>query len=68
MPHWFSNQNSIAVVHALPHAPHPLRHTQYLSAQQYYKAQAALWLNASLAPFMLSVASKGLIDCYRDGC
>ena len=45
-----------------------LGYIEYLSAQQYYEAQAALWLNATLSPLMLSVASKGLIDCYRDGC
>jgi hypothetical protein len=45
-----------------------LGYIEYLSAQQYYKNQAAMWTNSSLVPLMLSVESRGLIDCYKDGC
>ena len=45
-----------------------LGYIEYLSAQQYYAAQSAIWTNASLASMMLSVESKGLIDCFTDGC
>ena len=45
-----------------------LGYVEGLSLQQWYKAQAALLYNASMAPYLLSVASKGVIDCFRDGC
>jgi hypothetical protein len=53
---------------AAPAAFPVLGYIEYCSAQQYYAAQAALWMNATLSPLMLSVESKGLIDCFRDGC
>lgn len=47
-----------------------LGYIEGLSAQQYYVAQAALWQNATLntTEYQLAVASRGLIDCYVDGC
>ena len=46
-----------------------LGYIEYLSIQQYYAAQMNLVSNATwAAKALLSVASKGLIDCYTDGC
>ena len=45
-----------------------LGYIEYLSIQQYYAAQMALVTNASLAGGLLRVESKGLIDCFTDGC
>lgn len=46
-----------------------LGYIEYLSIQQYYGAQMALVNNATWAETaLLRVASKGLIDCMRDGC
>jgi hypothetical protein len=45
-----------------------LGYIEYLSIQQYYAAQMEL-TNASWAgTALLAVASRGLIDCFRDGC
>ena len=45
-----------------------LGYVEGLSAQQWYRAQAAVLYNSSYAPYLLAIESRGLIDCFRDGC
>jgi hypothetical protein len=44
-----------------------LGYIEGLSLQQWYDRQAALLYNASKVPFLLSVESKGLINCFAPG-
>jgi hypothetical protein len=45
-----------------------LGYIEYLSAQQYYAAHAPLLYDPAYADWRLSIQSKGVIDCMRDGC
>jgi hypothetical protein len=45
-----------------------LGYIEYLSAQQYYAAHAPLLYDPAFASWRLSIESKGVIDCMRDGC
>jgi hypothetical protein len=59
-----------AILKAAQPALPVLGYIEFLSAQQYYATQAALWRNASLAPMILAVEALGPIDCFRahDAC
>ena len=45
-----------------------LGYIEYLSAQQYYAAHAPLLYDPELADWRLSLLSRGVIDCMKDGC
>ena len=45
-----------------------LGYIEGLSAQLYYAAQSQLMNDPALAGLLLRVSSKGLINCYTDGC
>ena len=46
-----------------------LGYIEYLSIQQYYRAQMELVTNAAWnSTALLRIDNKGLIDCYTDGC
>jgi len=45
-----------------------LGYIEGLSAQQYYTNQALIMNNESYKDYLLSVQSKGEINCYTDGC
>lgn len=54
---------------ARPGAYYPVfGYIESLSAQKYYAAQARFLDDPAFLSWRLSVASKGVIDCYRDGC